>query len=698
MKQFGRAIAKNKKLVLIIAVLLLIPSIYGMAKTKVNYDMLTYIPKDYESVKGQEILDKKFSNAANSMLIIEKMNVADIVKLKEKISNVKGVDRVIWVNDIVDTSIPKEILPDEIKDTFYSKDSTMMIIKYKNAASSEKTQNAIEDIRALMRKHCFLSGASAIIKDTKDLADKETPLYVILAVVLCAIVLALTMESTLIPIIFLLGILFAVLYNFGTNVFFGDISYVTKSLAAVLQLGVTMDYSIFLLHRYEEEKERYEDKEDAMAEAICKTFASITGSSLTTIAGFISLCAMQLLIGKDIGLVMAKGVLLGVMSTIIILPALILTFDGPIHRFRHKMFLPEFDKLASFVTKNHKLLMSVFIILFIPAIYGESRTQVYYNLDESLPKDLPSIVATNKLKKDYDMTTTHFIIVNNKIPAYLVKNMSDEIKDVDGITKVLSYDDFIGPMMPESFVPDEVRDIFKNDDYKLILVNSRYKAATDEENRQIDMIKNIVKKHDPEGLVAGEAPLTKDLIEIADKDFKIVNYVSIAAIFAIIMLLFKSVSLPVLLVAAIELAIYINMAIPFYTNTSIPFIASIVIGCIQLGATVDYAILLTTRFKEELFNKKDKFEAMKVSVRESAKSVVSSALTFFAATGVVALVSNISIIKTLCAMISRGALISMTVILFILPSILLVFEGVIRVTTISWKGNKIKTKLVGERG
>lgn len=688
MKQFGKFIAENKTLVLIIAVLLLIPSIYGMVKTKVNYDMLTYIPKSYDSVKGQEILDKEFSNAANSMLIIEKMDVADIVSLKEKISKVDGVDKVIWVNDIVDTSIPKEILPDEIKDTFYSKDSTMMIIKYKNAASSEETQKAIENIRNLMGKQCFLSGASAIIKDTKDLADKQTPIYVALAVILCAVVLALTMESTLIPIIFLLGIFFAIMYNFGTNVFFGDISYVTKSLAAVLQLGVTMDYSIFLLHRYEEEKARHESKEDAMAKAIYKTFSSITGSSLTTIAGFISLCAMQLLIGKDIGLVMAKGVFLGVISTIVILPALILTFDGPIHRFRHKMLLPEFNKLANFVTKNYKILIIVFIILFVPAIYGQSRAQVYYNLDESLPKDLPSIIATNKLKKDYNMTTTHFVIVSNDIPSYSIKNMSDEIKKIDGITKVISYDNFIGPMVPGSFVPDELRDIFKSDDYKLILVNSKYKAATDEENQQINMIKDVVKKHDPKGLVAGEAPLTKDLIEIADKDFKIVNYVSIAAIFVIIMLLFKSIFLPFLLVAAIELAIYINMAIPYYTNTTIPFIASIVIGCIQLGATVDYAILVTTRFKEELSNKKDKFEAMNVAVKESAKSVVSSALTFFAATGVVAVVSKISMIKTLCAMISRGALISMMIILIILPSILLVFEKIIGVTTFSWRNTQ----------
>ncbi|HBX49368.1 MAG TPA: antibiotic ABC transporter permease, partial [Clostridiaceae bacterium] len=639
MRKFGKFIAKNRVMVMIIAVLLVFPSIYGMNMTKVNYDMLTYVPKNYDSVKGQKILDEQFSNAANSMLIIEKMQWKDIVELKGKISMVDGVEKVIWVNDIINSDIPKEMLPGELKDTFYSKDSTMMIIKYKETASSVRTQNAIKDIRKLLNKQCFLSGASAVIKDTKDLADKETPIYVLLAVIFCAIVLGLTMESTFIPLIFLLEIFFAVMYNFGTNIFFGEISYVTKSLAAVLQLGVTMDYSIFLLQRYTEEKPKHEDKNDAMAEAIEKTFVSITGSSLTTIAGFAALCVMQLTIGRDIGIVMAKGVVIGVISVITILPALLLIFDKLIDKFHHKTILPSFSKLADLVTSKYKVFIALFLILFIPAIYGQKHVELYYNLDESLPKSLPSIVATNKLKEDYNMTTTHFILVNDNIPSYKVKEMCSKIENVDGITKVSSYDKFVGPAFPESFVPQDIKDMFKQGGYKLVLANSKYKSARDEENAQINEIRKIIKSYDKDGYLAGEGALTKDMIEVADKDFERVNYVSIIAIFVIILIVFKSLSIPALLVAAIELAILINMSIPFYLGHSIPFITSIILGCVQLGSTVDYAILLTSRYREELQNGRDKFDAMKISVSESAKSIVSSAFTFFASTAGVAIVS-----------------------------------------------------------
>lgn len=688
MKRFGRFIAKNRILVVVISILLVFPALYGMISTRINYDLLTYLPQNLDSMKGQEILDKKYSDAATSMLIIEDMEPKDIVKIKEKVSKVKGVNKVIWVDDVLDTTIPKEILPDEARKSFYSGNSTMLIIKFNESPSSENTQQAITDIRKLTNKQCFLSGMSAIVKDTKDLADKETPFYVLLAVVFSVIVLSLTMKSVIIPFIFLAAIGLAILYNFGTNIFFGQISYVTKALAAVLQLGVTMDYSIFLLHRYDEEREKLEDKNEAMADAIANTIVSITGSSLTTIAGFLALCVMTLALGKDIGIVMAKGVMLGVISTVTVLPALILIFDKPIHKFSHKTILPEFNKVANLVTKNYKAFIVLFLLLFIPAVYGNNHTKVYYNLDESLPKDMESIVATNKLKKEYNMTTTHFILVNDKIEGYKVKEMVDKLEKVDGIEKVLSYDKFIGSSIPESFIPKDIKDIFKQGGYNLILVNSKYKAAREEENTQINEVNKIVKSYDKGAMVAGEGPLTKDLIEIADKDFKHVNVVSIAAIFAIILILFRSISIPILLVSAIELAIFINMGIPFYTGTTIPFIASIVIGCIQLGATVDYAILMTTRFKEEIGNGYDRFEAGKITVKGTAKSIVTSGLTFFAATASVGIVSNMDLIKTLCGMIARGALISMGVILFILPSILIVCEKFISVTTMKWKNGE----------
>ncbi|MFD3158165.1 RND family transporter [Haloimpatiens sp. FM7330] len=693
MKRFGRFISKNSILVIVISVLLLFPALFGMISTRINYDLLTYLPKNLDSMKGQQILENDYSDAATSMLIIEDMEAKDIVKIKNKVSKVEGVNNVIWVDDLLDTSIPKEILPDELKKGFYSNNSTMLIIKFNGSSSCDETQKAIASIRKLANKQCFLSGMSAIVKDTKDLADKETPFYVLLAVIFSVIVLSLTMKSAIIPFIFLLEIGIAILYNFGTNIFLGEISYVTKALAAVLQLGVTMDYSIFLLHRYDEERGNFEDKREAMAEAISKTIVSITGSSLTTVAGFLALCTMSLGLGKDIGIVMAKGVLLGVICTVTVLPALILVFDKPIHRFSHKTVLPSFEKAANLVTKKYKVFIVLFLLLFIPAIYGNNHTKVYYNLDESLPKDMESIVATNKLKKDYKMTTTHFILVSDKVKSYKAKEMIKKIEKVDGIDKVLAYDKFIGPALPESFIPKDIKEIFKHGGYNLIIANSKYKAARDEENAQIDKIITIAKSYDSHAMVAGEGPLTKDLIEVADKDFKNVSFASIIAIFAIILLLFASGAIPILLVSAIELAIFINMAIPYYTGTVIPFIASIVIGCIQLGATVDYAILMTTRFREEIRNGYDKFEAMNIAVKGSAKSIVTSGLTFFAATSSVGIVSNMDLIKCLCGMIARGALISMGVIIFILPSILLVCEKFIKVSTRNWdKESEFKLK------
>lgn len=695
MHKFGLFIAKHKSLVLIIATILLLPSIYGMVKTRINYDILTYLPKDLESVQGQEILNNVFNNSANSMIVIEGMEAKDIVKLKEKIQEVEGVENVVWLDNYLDTAIPKDIVPSDIKDIFYSENSTLVMVQFTNEASSDITQNAITDIRKLLNKQCFFSGMGAVLKDTVELSDKQTPLYVGLAVVLAAIVLALTLESTFMPIVILVSIGYAILYNFGTNIIFGEISYITQSLAAVLQLGVTMDYSIFLLHRFTEEKEKEEDKTIAMATAIEKTAASIMGSSLTTIAGFLSIAFMELTIGKDIGFVMAKGVVLGLISVITILPAFILALDKVINRFSHKTILPNFNGLSKLVTKHYRVFIVLAILLFIPAYYGEKNNEVYYNLDESLPRDMPSIEGFKKLKDDFNMITTHSILVSKDVPGFEIKEMINEIEEVDGVEKVLSYEKFIGPRIPENFLPTEIKDKFEQGDYKLLMVDSSYKAATDESEEQIDDLERIIKSYDKNGIITGQGVLTKDMVEIADKDFKRVNIISILAVFFIILLVFTSISIPIFLVAIIVLAIFVNMSIPYYLNHSIPFIASIVIGSIQLGATVDYAILLTTRFREEIRNGYDKFDAMEITVRESAKSIVTSGLTFFGSTVGVAILSDIEIIKSLSTMIARGALISTGVILFILPGFLLVGESFIRVTSKNW-GNE--TTEVGKEG
>ena len=687
MKKFSKWISKHNKIVLIITVILLVPSIFGFINTRINYDILSYLPQELESVKGQNILEDVYSDAATGLLIIDGMKSKDIVDIKEKIKKVNGVDDAIWIDDALDISIPKDILPDAIKNQLFSGDSTMLIIKYKGSTADEGTLKAIGEIKTIMNKQCFLSGMSAIMEDTKNLADKEAPFYVVLAVFISLIILILTMESTAVPVIFLISIGIGILFNMGTNIFLGEISYITKALAAVLQLGVTMDYSIFLMHRYDEELLKHEEKEDAMAQAISSTMLSISGSSLTTIAGFLALCAMDLTLGTDIGIVMAKGVIIGVITAVTVLPALILTFDKLIHRFKHKTIIPNFNKLSKIVTTHYKIIIAIFFILLIPAIYGSNHTKVYYNLDKTLPKDMPSIVATNKLKDKFNMMTTHFILVKDDIKPYKAKEMEERIEKIDGITNVIGYDKILGPVIPEEFIPENIRNIFKSGGYNLILANSQYKAATDEENNQIDSINEIIKEYDQNGVVAGEGALTKDLITTSDRDFKMVSLYSIIAIFLIILVVFKSISIPVLLVSAIEFAIFINMGIPYFTGTTIPFIASIVIGTIQLGATVDYAILLTSRFREELRKGHEKHEAILIAVEESAKSIVTSGLTFFGATGAVALVSDMALIRSLCFLISRGAIISMAVILLILPSFLLVLEGLINKTSIKWKVN-----------
>lgn len=672
MRGLSNQIARKSKLILIVAIVLLVPAAFGYFNTDINYDILSYLPDNLSTTQAEEILKEDFDCGSLAMLIVENMDNKDVSKLKEKIKKVDGVNDVMWVDDLADITVPKEMLPKDIADLLYTDNSTLMIIKLSEGSANIKTLNAVEEIRSITGKQAFLSGMASIIKDTKDISDDETKLYVIVAVVLTLFVLMLTTESYVTPFIFLLSIGMAIIFNFGTNIIFGEISYITKALTAVLQLGVTMDYSIFLLHRYDEEREKYEDHIEAMANAISNTVVSVLGGSMTTIAGFLALCAMDLGLGMDMGLVMAKGVLIGVICTITVLPALILIFDKQIHKYTHKPFLPTFNWTSNFVVKHYKKLVILFFILLIPALYGSSNAKVYYNLDESLPKDLPSIVATNKLKKDYNMNSTNIILVSDKLGSYEIDKMIKEIENLDGINSVIGLEKYVGPAIDQDIIPDKILEAVKAGGYEQIIVNSEYKAASDEVGNQLDEMNAIVQKYDKNGLIGGEAPLTYDLIKIADKDFKTVSAVSIIAIFVIILLLFKSVSIPVVLVMTIEAAIFINLGIPYYTGKIEPFIASIVIGTIQLGATVDYAILLTSRYQEELAINSNKFEAMKKSIQSSSRAIVTSALSFFSATIGVGVISKLEMISSLCSLMSRGAIISMFMIIFILPAILLV--------------------------
>lgn len=684
MNKVSKAIAQSRMLILVIAFLLLIPSVLGYLKTDVNYDILGYLPDELDTRIAQSILKDDFDCGSLGMLIVENMEDKDVSKLKEEVKKVEGVNDVIWIDDAIDLSVPKEILPEDIRDIFYSENSTLMIIKFVGTDASTETENALSDVRKIAGKQAFLSGVAGVIKDTKDLANKETPIYVLIAVILSIIILSITMESYVIPIVFLSSIGIAIIYNMGSNVIFENISYVTKALSAVLQLGVTMDYSIFLLHRYDEERESRENKVEAMANAIEATIESVVGSALTTVAGFLALCVMDLALGKDIGLVMAKGVVIGVICTITILPALVLTFDKVIHKYKHKNILPTFQKSSSFIIKHHKVIVLISLLILIPAAIGKEKASVYYNLDESLPDNLPSIVANDKLKNEFNMVSTNIILVSDDLDRYKVKEMVKELNNVDGVTMAASLESVLGSRIPENFLPNELLEQVKKGGYEGIIVNSKYKSATNEVAVQLDEINEIVKKYDPEGLVGGEAPLTNDLVTIADSDFKKVSIFSIVAIFLIIMVIFKSISVPILLVLAIELAIFINLGIPYYTGTTIPFISSIVIGTIQLGATVDYAILLTSRFKEELSNTNDKKEAMIKALQSSSRSIITSALTFFGATAGVGIISELEMISSLCVLMARGAIISMLVILFVLPGILLIFEGIIIKTSKSF--------------
>ena len=660
--------------------------------TRINYDVLTYLPEDIETMQGQEIMTNDFGIGAFSMLMVDGMEDKEIVKLKEKVEKVDGVENVLWYDSLADISVPQSVLPSKLYDEYNTEDGTMMAVFFKDGTSSDETMKAITEIRKITGEQCFLSGMSAIVEDTKELAEKETPLYVLIAVALSALVLAITMESIFVPVLFLLSIGIAIVYNLGTNVFFGEISYITKALAAVLQLGVTMDYSIFLMHSYQEQQVRYNgDKERAMAHAISQTFSSVIGSSVTTVAGFIALCFMSFTLGKDIGIVMAKGVIFGVLVCVTVLPSMILCCDKLIEKTKHKPLLPDIGRISDKVTKRYVIYVVAFVILLFPAIYGNNHTGVYYNLDESLPKNLPSVIANTKLKEDYNMNTTHMILVDSSVAGSDVKKMSQEIEKVDGVKWVLGLDNLVGSGVPADMLPESVTGMLKNDKYQLLMVNSTYKVATDKVNKQIEQIDKIMDKYDKGAMLVGEGPLTKDLINITDTDFKRVSAVSIGIVFVIILLLFKSITIPVILVGVIEFAIFVNMGIPFYTGTKLPFVASIVIGTIQLGATVDYAILMTTRYQRERSRGAGKFDAITTAHKFSAQSIIVSALSFFAATIGVGLYSNIDMISSLCILMARGALISMVVVVLILPSLFMVFDKIIVKTSKGFRPSGLKS-------
>lgn len=695
MKRIAKFIAYHPKTITIIAVLLLIPAAIGYINTFVNYDILSYLPGDLDSVKGENELDETFNSASMSFLVIEDMPSKDVAALKEKIAKVDNVSSVIWVNDIADISIPQEIIPQAVKDIFYSKDGkcTMMLIQYKYKAVTDETMKAIEDVRGLLNNQCFLSGMGVIMKDTRDLADSQAPIFIAIAIAIALVVMTFCMESWVEPWVLLAALCMAVVYNMGTNLIFGQISYITQCIAAILQLGVTMDYSVFLIDRFEEEKPKYADKRDAMASAIQGAFLSLSGSSLTTIFGFLALCFMDLSLGKDIGLVMAKGVVFGVLTVTIVLPALVLQCDKIIHKYRHRSFIPKFDKLNNFVVNHKKVWVAIFVVLFIPSYIMQSNVNVYYSMDRMLPDDIGCIAALNKMKDEFNMATSHFIIVDDSLDASDLVKMENEIKGTAGVTNMVAYNSFVGSGIPDSMIPDELKSIAKSGGRQMILVNTSYVAATDECNEQLTKINNIVKKYDKNGYVTGEGAMYKDLIDITDHDFKLTSVLSILSIFILIAIIFKSISIPTILVMSIELAIFVNKAISFATGTTLSFIAPTIIGCVQLGATVDYAILLTTRFREEMRNGHNKLDAIKIAANASDRSIFQSALVFFGATFGVFLTCDIKIVKEVCLLLARGSLISAGVIVFMLTPLLLVLEGLIEKTTYDFLGKKLKLRM-----
>jgi len=692
MKKLSEVIVKLRYVILIVAIALLIPSGIGYLKTRVNYDILTYLPKDIETMKGQDILLDQFGTGSFVLYVVEGMEEKDVALLKSKIEDVDHVANVLWYDSVMDISVPMEMLPSDVYEAFNSGDATMMFVVFDDGTSADGTMDAIEEIRKISNKQCFMSGMSAIVTDTKNLAMKETPVYVGIAVLLAVIVLSLTMDSYLIPLFFLLSIGMAIVYNMGTNVFKGEISFITQSLSAVLQLGVTLDYSIFLWHSYQEELEHNDDKKDAMANAISATFQSVIGSSITTIAGFVALCFMSFTLGLDLGVVMAKGVIFGVVGCVTILPSMVLVFDNVIEKTKHKLLIPEFDRIPKFIAKHYLAFFTIFLILLFPAIYGNNHTSVYYDLTQTLPDTLESVQGANKVDEKFEMNSAYMLLVHKDVDTASMNRMITELKQTDGIISVIGEDSLMGPAFPRSFVPEDLLSDLESNEWKMVLLTTDYKIASDEINKQIATVDSIVKSYDPGAMVVGEAPCTKDLINITNHDFQVVNLVSIGLVFLIIAFVLKSASLPFILVAVIEFAIFVNMGLPYYTKTTIPFISSVVIGTIQLGATVDYAILMTTRFINERKAGHDKKEATLIALSTSMKSVIVSALSFFAATFGVGLISSIDMIGSLCMLMARGAIISMFTVLLVLPAMYMLFDGLIIRTTFGMKDVEKKTE------
>lgn len=677
MIKVGKWIAKHKVLIVLISMILLIPSVIGMAATRVNYDILSYLPDSLETVEGQDIMVDEFGMGAFSMVVVEDMDLKDVAALKEKFQDVEHVKDVLWYDSVADLSIPVSMIPDKFKDAFFKGDATMMIALFDNTTSSDAAMEAVTDMRKIANEQCFISGMSGVVTDIKNIALEEMPIYVVIAAGLSLLVLLLAMDSLVVPILFLLSVGLAVLYNLGSNIFLGQVCYITKSLTAVLQLGVTMDYSIFLLNSFEAYKKKYDEKERAMAHAIADTFKSVAGSSVTTIAGFLALCVMTFALGRDMGIVMAKGVVIGVVCCVTVLPAMILVFDKAIEKTKHKALLPNMDKASGFITKHYKVWLIVFLVLLYPAIYGNNHTQIYYNIDKSLPATLASNVANDKLKEDFDMSTMHMILLRNGLDSKQKTQMLDKIDEIDGVKWSLGMNSLIGPSFPESMIPSNVREMLESDNYEVQFVCSEYSSATDECNAQLASIQKIVKEYSPDSMVIGEAPLMKDLQDTTDVDLQRVNILSMAAIFVIILFVFKSISLPFVLLAVIEFAIYVNMAIPYYQGVTLPFVASIVIGAIQLGATVDYAILMTSNYQKQRHLGKTKKESISIAHKFSMKSIIVSGCSFFAATFGVALYSQVDMIGSICTLLARGAVISTVVVLLVLPAMFMVFDPII---------------------
>ncbi len=688
MLKFGNFICKYKKIILAIALLLLIPSVIGMVKTRINYDILVYLPEDIETIQGEKILSEDFNMGAFSVVLVENMEQKNIAKLEENVRGVGNVEKVIGISDVIGNSVPIEMLPEEILDKVYKDGDTALLVTFKDVISADETLKTVEELKEVTKDTCKISGMTATVLDTRDLSNSEIVIYVIIAVILCLIILELTLDSYIVPVFLLANIGIAILYNMGSNIMFGEISYITKAISAVLQLGVTMDFAIFLYHSYKQEKENESKSDKAMASAIAKTLTSIVGSSLTTIAGFLALCSMDLTLGKDIGLVMAKGVLLGVICVVTILPAILLIFEKLIDKTRHREIFPKFTKLKEFNIKHYKAILILFVLILPFAIYGYTNTEVYYNLDKSLPDTLDSVIANSELKEKYNMVSTEILLLDKNLPDYKVNEMLDKIEALDGIEWTVGYSKLSNGMIPIDILPDELTSIIKNDKYQLVIINSNYEMATDELNNQIKEVNSIVKSYDKNAILAGEGPLMNDLVTITDHDFKSVNVVSIAIIFILMFVVLKSGSLPFILIIAIEFAIFINMGIPTYTNTTLPFVASIVIGTIQLGATIDYAILITTKYKTNRMYGMEKKEAIDNALGSAIQSIIVSGLCFFAATFGVGVYSKIDMIGSLCTLMSRGAIISMITVITILPALLMVLDKLVCKTTI--KMSKLK--------